>query len=85
MHLAIGLVVLLGWVSGCKHTPSVIPSDPVLTSKTPLMSKPELKPPTIVAFHEPEAPPGPVALAPQLQGDAGIQLASHNNVEPSAD
>ena len=63
VHFGLGLALLTSWASGCKHTPSAIPSDPVLTSKTPLLSKSELKPPTIVAFHEPEAPVSSVAMA----------------------
>ena len=65
----------LGWVlaaagcclPGCQHTPSAIPSDPLLVSKKPLLSTPELKPPTAVASLEPEAPGNPerTAAAPR--------------------
>ena len=54
------LAPLAAWLSGCQHAPSTIPADPLLVSKKPVLSRPELKPPATVATLEPEVPCGSV-------------------------
>jgi hypothetical protein len=66
---AMPLVLLACSLVGCQHTSSY-PSDPVLVSKKPINAKPELKPPAIMTYAEPDAPAGPVsavASGPRLE------------------
>jgi hypothetical protein len=56
---AIPLMLLAGCLAGCQHSSSY-PSDPLLVSNKPINARPEMKPPVVVSYNEPDAPAGPV-------------------------
>jgi hypothetical protein len=60
MHLGHCVALLACCTNGCQHAAPAIPSDPIFASKQPILSKPELKPPSFAAYLEPEVPVGPV-------------------------
>ena len=56
-----------GCLAGCQHAAPAIPADPIFVSKKPLLSRPEVKPPEVLACLEPElpcAPPPSSAIVP---------------------
>jgi hypothetical protein len=72
MHATLQGATLMFCLAGCQHAAPALPTDPILISKKPIFSKPQLKPPEIVANSEPAAPPGPVeavAVRPKLNTD----------------
>jgi hypothetical protein len=54
MQLGFSLILIGSGALGCQHT-CTPPSDPIFVSKKPLLSRPELKPPALMVFLEPEA------------------------------
>ena len=58
--LGLAIATLSSCTAGCQHTPSGPPTDPLFVSKKPIFAKPEIQPPTLVAYQEPEMPAGPV-------------------------
>jgi hypothetical protein len=76
------LVLLTCSLVGCQHTSSY-PSDPVLVSKKPIIAKPELKPPALMAYDEPEVPAGPVtavASGPRLEQAPVISVTAARQI-----
>jgi hypothetical protein len=60
-----GLVLLACALGGCRHADTNFPSDPVFATKKPVLSKPDLKPPTVVAYLEPKVPVVPAEKEPE--------------------
>jgi hypothetical protein len=50
---------MLGCLGGCEQA-HTYPDDPIFASKQPTNSKPELKPPSVLAYVEPVRPTSPV-------------------------
>jgi hypothetical protein len=77
------VATLLGRVAlGCQSTG--LPQDPLLVSKKPVESKPELSPPVVIAYSEPSVPQEPsVALARRSRTRPGEASTKATKAVPS--